>query len=286
MTLSSLGADSRSRDDRRRAAGGGASTCAPRPARRRGRRHPHPRLPVGAVAARRSRGVAPAAPRLPRRGRGTASRARAPARAPRNRRRRRRPRRRRHRPRRPRGHRRRRPGEPRPGHDERDQRDPGAGPADVAPSHPQRHASRRRAGAGSPPRCYHAPPHGHRAADLRPHPPPRHRGGRRAPQQHPRRASSRSSSARARLCRGTTGARAPTAYQVEQARRRRLPPAPVPGRARAAPAARPRAEDHGRREPLPDHQAAPGHARPAGPHAAAAAAAEQQQQQQPVEIER
>ena len=59
--------------------------------------------------------------------------------------------------------------------------------------------------------------------------------------------------------------RPPDRLRGAQARRRRLPPAPVPGPGRAARAARPRAEDHGRRQPLPDHQAAQGHARAAGP---------------------
>ena len=69
----------------------------------------------------------------------------------------------------------------------------------------------------------------------------------------------------ARSSAGTTGASAPTAYEVAQASRRRLPPAPVPRHAGAARAARPRAQDHRRRQPLPDHQAAQGHAGAARP---------------------
>ena len=46
-----------------------------------------------------------------------------------------------------------------------------------------------------------------------------------------------------------------------QAVRGRLPPAPVPRPARAAGAAGPQPQDHGRHPPLPDHQAPAGHAR-------------------------
>ena len=75
----------------------------------------------------------------------------------------------------------------------------------------------------------------------------------------------------------------PTAYEVRKRGDADYHLLQFQRHARAAAAARPRAEDHGRRQPLPDHQAAQGHARSAGPplSAAAAAAAEQ-----PVEIER